>query len=128
MERAGATPLSFGPPSEGAPPAPMEQSLAKRPRPPAEAEQVRATRVAPHGPWPRPHHPPLTRPTTSHGTQDADSEDDNNNMGDSDAIYDLSLHQAGDIILNDTAVYAAMVELLLELEGVDPEPDFWDAR
>ena len=22
-------------------------------------------------------------------------------------------------------VYAAIVELLLELEGVDPEPDFW---
>ena len=48
MERAGAAPLSFGPPAEGAPPVPMEQSQAKRPRPPAEAEQVRATRVAPH--------------------------------------------------------------------------------
>ena len=45
-------------------------------------------------------------------------------MVDSDAIFDLSLHQAGDITLNDTAVYAAIVELLLELEGVDPEPDF----
>ena len=29
------------------------------------------------------------------------------------------------LVLNDTAVYAAIVELLLELEGVDPEPDFW---
>ena len=28
-------------------------------------------------------------------------------------------------MLNDTTVYAAIVELLLELEGVDPEPDFW---
>ena len=36
-----------------------------------------------------------------------------------------SFHQDGDLVLNDTAVYAAIVELLLELEGVDPEPDFW---
>ena len=42
MERAGATPLSSGPPAEGGPPALMDQSLAKRPRPPSEAEQVRA--------------------------------------------------------------------------------------
>ena len=55
--RDSATPLSVGPPAEGAPPVPMEQSLSKRPRPPTEAEQVRATLVAPHGPWPRPHHP-----------------------------------------------------------------------
>ena len=70
MERAAATPLSFGPPAEGAPPVPMEQSLAKRPRPPAEAEQVRATRVAPHGPWPWPRHPqqPCWSP---HGRQQA---------------------------------------------------------
>ena len=38
-------------------PCPMDQSLAKRPRPPSEAEQVRATQVAPHCPWPRPQHP-----------------------------------------------------------------------
>eukprot|EP00967_Tisochrysis_lutea_P096528 scaffold141426_cov33-Tisochrysis_lutea.AAC.1 len=69
MERAAATPLSFGPPAEGAPPVPMEQSMVKRPRPPAEAEQVsatpgcRATRPA----WSRPHHtqqpcwPPMGR-------------------------------------------------------------------
>ena len=56
MERAAAPLLSSGPPAEGGPPAPMEQSLSKRPRPPSEAEQVSATRVAPHGPWPRPHH------------------------------------------------------------------------
>ena len=46
-------------------------------------------------------------------------------MADSDAIYDLSFNQSGDLVLNDTAVYAAIVELLLELEGVDPEPHFW---
>ena len=56
MERTAATPLSFGPPAEGALPAPMEQPLSKRPRPPTEAEQVRATPVAPHGPWPRLRH------------------------------------------------------------------------
>ena len=56
MERAAATPLFFGPPAEGGLPAHMDLSLAKRPRPPSEAEQVRATPVAPHGPWPRPHH------------------------------------------------------------------------
>ena len=44
MERAGAPLLSFGHPAEGAPPVPMEQSLAKRPRPPKEAEQVSAIR------------------------------------------------------------------------------------
>ena len=37
----------------------------------------------------------------------------------------LSFSQAGDLVLLDTTVYAAIVELLLELEGVDPEPDFW---
>ena len=56
MERAGVTPLSSGAPAQGAPPTPMEQPLSKRPRPPIEAEQVRATPVAPHGPWPRPNH------------------------------------------------------------------------
>ena len=59
MERAGVTPLSTGLPVEGGPPAPMDQSLAKRPRPPSEVErvQVGATPVAPHhGPWSRPHH------------------------------------------------------------------------
>ena len=47
MERTAATPLclSFEPPAEGAPPVPMEQPLSKRPRPPIEAEQVRATPV-----------------------------------------------------------------------------------
>ena len=44
---------------------------------------------------------------------------------DTDASYDLSFHQEGDLTLQDTTVYAAIVELLLELEGVDPEPDFW---
>eukprot|EP00967_Tisochrysis_lutea_P041679 scaffold50088_cov32-Tisochrysis_lutea.AAC.6 len=39
MERAAAHHLSFGPPAEGAPPVSMELSQAKRPRPPAEAEQ-----------------------------------------------------------------------------------------
>eukprot|EP00967_Tisochrysis_lutea_P039659 scaffold47547_cov34-Tisochrysis_lutea.AAC.5 len=63
MERASASaPLlpsspSVGPPAEGAPPMPMEQSVAKRPRPLEEAEQVSAIPVAPHGLWPRPHHP-----------------------------------------------------------------------
>ena len=56
MERAGVTPLSSGAPAEGGPTAPMDQSLAKRKRPPSEAEQVRATQVVPHGPW-------LSRPT-----------------------------------------------------------------
>eukprot|EP00967_Tisochrysis_lutea_P115119 scaffold184098_cov38-Tisochrysis_lutea.AAC.3 len=37
--------LLLGPPVKGAPPANTEQSLAKRPRPPSEAD-----------PWPRPHH------------------------------------------------------------------------
>ena len=44
---------------------------------------------------------------------------------DTDATYDMSFHQEGDLTLLDTTVYAAIVELLLELEGVDPEPDFW---
>ena len=56
MERANAPPLSFGHPAAGALPVPMEQSQAKRPRPPAEAEQVSAIPIAPYGPWPRPHH------------------------------------------------------------------------
>eukprot|EP00967_Tisochrysis_lutea_P055445 scaffold69692_cov32-Tisochrysis_lutea.AAC.2 len=64
MERAGATSLSSGPPghpptAEGGHPVPMGtmyQSQGKRQRPPSEAEQVRATPVAPRGPWPRPHH------------------------------------------------------------------------
>eukprot|EP00967_Tisochrysis_lutea_P012143 scaffold13644_cov33-Tisochrysis_lutea.AAC.6 len=56
LARAGVTPLSSGPPAKGGLPAPMDQSLAKRPRPPTEAEQVRATPIAPRGPWPRPHH------------------------------------------------------------------------
>eukprot|EP00967_Tisochrysis_lutea_P105067 scaffold159866_cov36-Tisochrysis_lutea.AAC.1 len=56
MERAAATPLSFGPPAEGAPSVPMEGSLAKQQRPRAEAEQVSATPSMPHGLWPRPHH------------------------------------------------------------------------
>eukprot|EP00967_Tisochrysis_lutea_P119653 scaffold195574_cov26-Tisochrysis_lutea.AAC.1 len=55
MGRAGAPPLSFGHPTEGGSPPPMDKSLSKRPRPPSEAEQVRATLVAPRGPWPRPH-------------------------------------------------------------------------
>jgi len=96
MERAGATPLSFGPPAEGGPPAHMDLSLAKRPRPPSEAEQ------------------------------DPDSEnEDQQTDTDTDAIYEMSFSQAGDLVLLDTTVYAAIVELLLELEGVDPEPDFW---
>ena len=33
--------------------------------------------------------------------------------------------QAVDLVFQDTTVYAAIVELLLELEGVDPEPEFW---
>ena len=55
-QRAADPLLSFGPPVEGGPPPPMEQSLSKRPLPPTDAEQVRATPVAQHGPWPRPHH------------------------------------------------------------------------
>eukprot|EP00967_Tisochrysis_lutea_P004623 scaffold5442_cov34-Tisochrysis_lutea.AAC.5 len=43
MQRAGALLPSFGPTTEGGPPATMEQSLAMRPRPP---EQVSATRLA----------------------------------------------------------------------------------
>ena len=46
-------------------------------------------------------------------------------MGDTDANFDLSFHQEGDYAFQDAAAYAAIVELLLELEGVDPEPDFW---
>ena len=56
--------------------------------------------------------------------QEPDSEDEDTNM-DTDATYDMSFHQEGDLTLLDTTVYAAIVELLLELEGVDPEPDFW---
>ena len=41
------------------------------------------------------------------------------------ATYELSFHQEGDYTFQDATVYAAIVELLLELEGVDPEPDFW---
>eukprot|EP00967_Tisochrysis_lutea_P098044 scaffold144407_cov34-Tisochrysis_lutea.AAC.2 len=55
MVRTDAALLFSGSPAEGAPPAHMEQSQAKRQRPPVEAEQVCATPVAPHGPWPRPH-------------------------------------------------------------------------
>ena len=46
------------------------------------------------------------------------ADEDNNDVKDSDATFafDLSFHQAGDIILQDTTVYAAVVELLLELE------------
>eukprot|EP00967_Tisochrysis_lutea_P046403 scaffold56392_cov32-Tisochrysis_lutea.AAC.1 len=62
--------------------------------------------------------PPATDP------QEPDSEGEDQ-PGDTDAIYDLSFQQAGDLILHDTTVYAAVVELLLELEDVDPEPDFW---
>eukprot|EP00967_Tisochrysis_lutea_P080614 scaffold110811_cov32-Tisochrysis_lutea.AAC.1 len=51
MERADAALLSSGPPAEGGPPAHMEQTQLKRPRPPIEAEQVRATPVAQHDPW-----------------------------------------------------------------------------
>ena len=237
MERAGASLLSCGPPAEGGPPTPMDQSQAKRPRPPSETEQVRATPVAPHGPWPRPHHtqqqpccmlappmgraaackpqadnskttqptlhwaclaygrgpsrpgdervalaarpearqplwahtfdntqtaitpqiallwqssiptytsgerattisntappapPPihttlLTIDTPTHAPHEHDSADEEQLL-DSDALYNLSFHQTGDFTLHDTTVYAAIVELLLELEGVDLEPDFW---
>ena len=54
MERAGE-PLPFsGPPAQGGPPAPMDLSQAKRPRPPSEADQVSVTPVTPRGPWPQP--------------------------------------------------------------------------
>ena len=56
-------------PRRGRPPAPMEQSLSKRPRPPSEAEQVRATPVAPHGPWLRPHHAQQPWVGSPHGEQ-----------------------------------------------------------
>eukprot|EP00967_Tisochrysis_lutea_P079802 scaffold109323_cov31-Tisochrysis_lutea.AAC.1 len=49
----------------------------------------------------------------------------NKQQADTDAIYEISFSQAGDLVLHDTTVYAAIVELSLELEGVDPEPDFW---
>ena len=65
--------------------------------------------------------------TPANASQDQDSDEDNTiTVTDSDAtFFDLSFHQTGDIILQDTTAYAAIVELLLELEGVDPEPDFW---
>eukprot|EP00967_Tisochrysis_lutea_P094217 scaffold136838_cov33-Tisochrysis_lutea.AAC.3 len=55
MERADASLPSSGPAAAGIPPALMEQSQAKRPRAPEEAEQVCAIPVAPHGPWSWPH-------------------------------------------------------------------------
>ena len=57
MERAGAPLLSFGPPPRAPHPCQWSStSLAKRLRPPEEAEQVSAIPIVPHGPWPRPHH------------------------------------------------------------------------
>jgi len=47
MERAAEPLLFFESPAEGGPPAPTDQSLAKRPRPPSEANKVRAIQVAP---------------------------------------------------------------------------------
>eukprot|EP00967_Tisochrysis_lutea_P112775 scaffold178440_cov22-Tisochrysis_lutea.AAC.1 len=56
MERAGATLLSAGLPAEGGPPAPLDQSVAKRPRPPSEAKcKCVRLRSRQHCPWPRPH-------------------------------------------------------------------------
>ena len=51
--------------------------------------------------------------------------DEEQEATDNEANFDLSFHQEGDYTFQDTTVYAAIVELLLELEGVDPEPDFW---
>eukprot|EP00967_Tisochrysis_lutea_P055655 scaffold70086_cov41-Tisochrysis_lutea.AAC.1 len=51
-------------------------------------------------------------------------------MMDSDATYDLSFHQPRGRFhparhtTRRSTPHAAIVELLLELEGVDPEPDF----
>ena len=69
------------PPAEGGPPALMPSWImdgpgtsrwqsAKRPRPPSEAEQVRATPVAPHGPWPRPQPTHSSRAGPPHGGQE----------------------------------------------------------
>ena len=86
MERASAPPLPISPsgPPPRAPPPPSTHgavALAKRPRPPAEAEQVSAIPVAPHGPWPRPHQPqqpcwPTSWWATSCGGQRANTTQD----------------------------------------------------
>ena len=48
-------------------------------------------------------------------SQTLKTEEEDTNM-DTDATYDMSFHQEGDFTLLDTTVYAAVVELLLELE------------
>ena len=62
--------------------------------------------------------------STARATQEPPSDEEQDHM-ESDATFDLSFHQEGDYTFLETTVYAAIVELLLELEGVDPEPDFW---
>ena len=59
MERAAAPHLSFGPPAEGRgqPPSPHGAVAVEAAVPAIRGRAgVSATRVAPHGPWPRPHH------------------------------------------------------------------------
>ena len=75
---------------------------------------------------PTTHTDPLTAspPPTAPTTQEPPSDEEQGAM-DSDANFELSFHQEGDYTFLDATVYAAIVELLLELEGVDPEPDFW---
>eukprot|EP00967_Tisochrysis_lutea_P086406 scaffold121767_cov41-Tisochrysis_lutea.AAC.1 len=49
----------------------------------------------------------LTMATPAHASQDQDSDEDNT-ITNSDATYDLSFHQAGDITLQDTTVSDAL--------------------
>ena len=85
------------------------------------------TRIAPP---PTPQHPPsatLTSPPPATDSQEPDSEgaEEQQQWIQTPSSTCLSFHQTGDLVLHDTTVYAAIVELFLELEGVDPEPDFW---
>ena len=68
--------------------------------------------------------PIASPPPTAPATQEPPSDEEQGAM-DSDANFELSFHQEGDYTFLDATVYAAIVELLLELEKVDPEPDFW---
>eukprot|EP00967_Tisochrysis_lutea_P154608 scaffold307508_cov27-Tisochrysis_lutea.AAC.1 len=80
------------------------------------ASQMAPTTPVPSGTCPHQGTTQLTpAPPGPADTQDLES-DEKEQQVDSDAIYDLSFHQAGDLVLHDTTVYAAVVELLLELE------------
>eukprot|EP00967_Tisochrysis_lutea_P122634 scaffold203099_cov31-Tisochrysis_lutea.AAC.1 len=69
------------------------QSDPTIPRPSTSHSRQHATRLTPAPPGPAPQGP--------------DSDEDDRQL-DSHAIFDLSLQQAGDLVLNDTTVYAAI--------------------